>query len=104
MTWPAATGNARLPPGPAVLVFGPLQRSASHLPNWNEPVNAPRTTRPCGRKQTRTSKPMLDNARSHGLWELTAPPAPETSGLKGSIRVDTAIVGGGYTGLSAALH
>jgi glycine/D-amino acid oxidase-like deaminating enzyme len=35
---------------------------------------------------------------------LTAPPAPETSGLKGSIRVDTAIVGGGYTGLSAALH
>ncbi|TFV51122.1 NAD(P)/FAD-dependent oxidoreductase [Bradyrhizobium niftali] len=47
---------------------------------------------------------MLDNARSHGLWELTAPPAPETSGLKGSIRVDTAIVGGGYTGLSAALH
>lgn len=47
---------------------------------------------------------MLDYARSHGLWELTAPPAPETSGLKGSIRVDTAIVGGGYTGLSAALH
>ncbi|SFJ84810.1 NAD(P)/FAD-dependent oxidoreductase [Bradyrhizobium sp. cf659] len=47
---------------------------------------------------------MLDNARSHGLWELTAPPAPETSGLNGSIRVDAAVVGGGYTGLSAALH
>ncbi|UPK39233.1 FAD-binding oxidoreductase [Bradyrhizobium sp. 186] len=47
---------------------------------------------------------MLDNARSHGLWELTAPPAPETAGLLGSIKVDTAIVGGGYTGLSAALH
>ena len=47
---------------------------------------------------------MLDNARSHGLWELTAPPPPETGGLNGSIRVDTAIVGGGYTGLSAALH
>ena len=47
---------------------------------------------------------MLDNARSHGLWELTAPPAPETAGLLGSIEVDTAIVGGGYTGLSAALH
>jgi glycine/D-amino acid oxidase-like deaminating enzyme len=47
---------------------------------------------------------MLDNARSHGLWELTAPPPPETAGLNGSINVDTAIVGGGYTGLSAALH
>ena len=47
---------------------------------------------------------MLDNARSHGLWELTAPPPPQTAGLLGSIKVDTAIVGGGYTGLSAALH
>jgi len=47
---------------------------------------------------------MLDNARSHGLWELTAPPAPETARLLGSIKVDTVIVGGGYTGLSAALH
>jgi glycine/D-amino acid oxidase-like deaminating enzyme len=47
---------------------------------------------------------MLNNARSHGLWELTAPPAPETAELCGSIRVDTAIVGGGYAGLSAALH
>ncbi|CAN7210228.1 FAD-binding oxidoreductase [Bradyrhizobium sp. LjRoot220] len=47
---------------------------------------------------------MLDNARSHGLWELTAPPPPETAGLRGSVKVDTAIIGGGYTGLSAALH
>ena len=47
---------------------------------------------------------MLDNAKSHGLWELTAPPAPETAELPGPIKVDTAIVGGGYTGLSAALH
>ena len=47
---------------------------------------------------------MLDNARSHGLWELTAAPPPETAGLRGSVKVDTAIIGGGYTGLSAALH
>jgi glycine/D-amino acid oxidase-like deaminating enzyme len=47
---------------------------------------------------------MLDNAKSHGLWELTAPPAPETAELPGPIKVETAIVGGGYTGLSAALH
>lgn len=47
---------------------------------------------------------MLNNARSHGLWELTAPPAPETAELRGSINVDIVIVGAGYTGLSAALH
>lgn len=47
---------------------------------------------------------MLNNANSHGLWELTAPRAPETGELLGSIKVDTAVVGGGYTGLSAALH
>lgn len=47
---------------------------------------------------------MLNNARSHGLWELTAPPAPETAELLGSIKVDAAIIGGGYAGLSAALH
>lgn len=47
---------------------------------------------------------MLDNPRSHGLWERTAPPAPTTSPLAGSITADVVIVGGGYTGLSAALH
>jgi L-pipecolate oxidase len=47
---------------------------------------------------------MLNNTRSHGLWELTAPPAPETAELTQSIKVDIVIVGGGYTGLSAALH
>jgi hypothetical protein len=35
-------------------------------------------------------------SQSHGLWELTAPPAPETAALLGSIKVDTAIIGGGY--------
>ena len=47
---------------------------------------------------------MLDNPRSHGLWEKTAPAAPVTSALKGSAKADVVIVGGGYTGLSAALH
>ncbi|MCF3640683.1 FAD-binding oxidoreductase [Rhizobium sp. TRM95111] len=47
---------------------------------------------------------MLNDPRSHGLWEMTAPPAPETQPLTGTERVDVAIVGGGYTGLSAALH
>jgi len=42
--------------------------------------------------------------RSHGLWAASAPPAPEASPLQGHATVDVAIVGAGYTGLSAALH
>jgi sarcosine oxidase len=39
------------------------------------------------------------------LWAATAaaPPCPETP-LRGEARVDLAIIGGGFTGLSAALH
>lgn len=47
---------------------------------------------------------MLDNPRSHGLWEKTAPAAPVTARLAGAETADVVIVGGGYTGLSAALH
>lgn len=47
---------------------------------------------------------MLDDRRSHGLWELSAPPAPETQPLAGTVRADVVVVGGGYTGLSCALH
>jgi len=47
---------------------------------------------------------MLDNPRSHGLWEKTAPAPPATVPLKGLETADVVIVGGGYTGLSAALH
>lgn len=41
---------------------------------------------------------------SHGLWEASAPPAPKTQALTQRIAVDVAIIGGGYTGSSAALH
>jgi glycine/D-amino acid oxidase-like deaminating enzyme len=47
---------------------------------------------------------MLDNPRSHGLWETTAPAAPATERLEGAASADVVVVGGGYTGLSAALH
>ena len=41
---------------------------------------------------------------SHGLWAATAPPPPETSALNRSIEISVAIIGGGFTGISAALH
>ena len=47
---------------------------------------------------------MQNDALSHGLWEMTAPPAPPTSPLEGEVRADVAIIGCGYTGLSTALH
>lgn len=47
---------------------------------------------------------MLNNPHSHGLWEKTAPPAPQTSSLNEQILADVVIVGAGYTGLSTALH
>lgn len=47
---------------------------------------------------------MQGDPQSHGLWELTAPSAPETSPLAGELDVDVVVIGGGYTGLSSALH
>lgn len=50
---------------------------------------------------------MTSEARlsaSHGLWAATAPPAPATEQLDRTRRADVAVIGAGYTGLSAALH
>nr|WP_210285927.1 FAD-binding oxidoreductase [Aureimonas jatrophae] len=46
----------------------------------------------------------MNDPRSHGLWARTAPPAPATSPLEGARTVDVAVIGAGFTGLSAALH
>lgn len=47
---------------------------------------------------------MLNDPRSHGLWEKTAPHPPVTAALQEATSADVVIIGGGYTGLSAALH
>lgn len=47
---------------------------------------------------------MDNDKRTHGLWEATAAAAPATSLLSSNILADVAIVGGGFTGCSAALH
>jgi glycine/D-amino acid oxidase-like deaminating enzyme len=38
------------------------------------------------------------------LWSVTAPPGPECPALEGERRAQVAVIGAGYTGLSAALH
>jgi len=47
---------------------------------------------------------MKNDSRSHGLWEISAPPPVSTTPLTTSLSVDVAVVGAGFTGLSAALH
>jgi glycine/D-amino acid oxidase-like deaminating enzyme len=47
---------------------------------------------------------MKGDPRTHGLWEASAPPPPPASPLDGEIEVDVVAIGGGFTGLSTALH
>lgn len=47
---------------------------------------------------------MRNNSRSHGLWAVTAPPAPDTAPLARDTAADVVVIGGAYTGLSSALH
>ena len=47
---------------------------------------------------------MKNDPLSHGLWEMTAPPAPPTAPLRAEVRADVAVIGCGYTGISTALR
>jgi glycine/D-amino acid oxidase-like deaminating enzyme len=47
---------------------------------------------------------VIEDPRSHGLWEASAPPARATKALEASLRADVVVIGGGFTGCSAALH
>ena len=46
---------------------------------------------------------MQNDPKSHGLWETTAPALPPCPPLTQDVGAEVAIVGAGYTGLSAAL-
>ncbi|MBV5330095.1 MAG: FAD-binding oxidoreductase [Chlorobium sp.] len=47
---------------------------------------------------------MNNSTESHGLWTVTAPTHPALYPVIGQHKTDVAVIGGGYTGLSAALH
>lgn len=47
---------------------------------------------------------MNGDRTSHGLWETTAIPEPPTGPLRGRRKVEVAVIGAGYTGLSCALR
>jgi len=47
---------------------------------------------------------MEEKNIKQGLWAATAPAKPKLISIQGDQRTDVAIIGGGYTGLSAALH
>src|SRR5690606_2849694 len=64
----------------------------------------PRAKSPADSFPAASLSTMRTAADGQGLWAETAPPAPETSALSGALEADVAIVGGGFTGLSAALH
>ena len=50
---------------------------------------------------------MIPNERpviANSLWSATANRVPDYPALQGYARCDVAVVGGGFTGLSSALH
>lgn len=47
---------------------------------------------------------MTSFAPADSLWAATAPQPPKTLPLQTSAKADVAIIGAGFTGLSAALH
>ncbi len=47
---------------------------------------------------------MTNKNLDHGLWAETAPSPPTLDTFQGDKKTDVAIIGGGYTGLSAALY
>lgn len=50
--------------------------------------------------QIANERPALANS----LWTATANPSPDRPTLSGPVEADTVVIGGGFTGLSAAVH
>ena len=55
------------------------------------------------RNDSRNALYPIDGSRD-ALWMATATQAPKTTSLAGQVRCDVAIIGGGFTGLNAAIE
>lgn len=55
-------------------------------------------------KQTANASPVQTQSDTHGLWGRTAPTSSSLGALAQDAAADVVVIGGGYTGLSTALH
>lgn len=62
-----------------------------------------RTDRPESAVMT-TALPSLRATDTGSLWSLVTPPGPALTPLAGVVHTDAVVIGGGFTGLSTALH
>ena len=75
-------------------VPGPVARMQVRKPDTPFPEQFPRSIIPA----------MDTSLHQSSLWWQTAASGPDTPPLSGSHQADVCVIGGGYTGLSAALH
>ena len=55
-------------------------------------------------KRSPNSTAATQHSKVESLWAATAPPGPPLVPLSGDVMADVAVIGAGFTGLSAALH
>src|SRR6267142_4839103 len=59
---------------------------------------------PATTDEERTTMPVGNVRRPDSLWAAMTPPGPDLPELVGTAEADVIVIGGGFTGLSTALH
>src|SRR5258707_1795638 len=81
--------------------------------NWHTQLTRSIQRPQSGRRETPYSLPSIDKGRTMdtanvgwpcSLWVAVTPPGTDLPGLIGTAAADVVVIGGGFTGLSAALH